>query len=73
MILQCWMEIWANVCTYVCKMSDTFRNAISVALQLFIALSWHYKSDYWFWLAVLWTGLPGLGTINMILKQTMNM
>jgi len=53
MILQCWMEIWANVCTYVCKMSDTFRNAISVALQLFIALSWHYKSDYWFWLAVL--------------------
>jgi len=48
MILQCGVEIWANACTYARKMSDALRNVISVALKLFIALSWHYKSDYWF-------------------------
>jgi len=39
---------------YACKMSDTLRNAstVTVALQLFIALSWHYKKWLWFgWLA----------------------
>ena len=49
-------------------MSDTLRNAINVALQLFIALSWHYKCNYGFLACCFVNTLTRTAH-----KQTMNM